>query len=393
MTDAPVPEARAEIVSAPEPRESVTPIWITPRTEAIIAFCALVLLILAMRAAPGVFQTILLGALLGLALSFPVRLLSRIMPRKLAIPIVLVLLLVSTVLLAGALAVQVDDLVGALPGMADGASTRTSRILDELERRDMLPIPASEVMPQLRVEIFSNAQRMATIAVNQAFSVVGGAVGVLLQVFAMVFIASYLLIDGARIRHALVTLVPDQYEPEVHELSREMKQVLDRYLGGQLLSMTIQGAAAAIVLSFLDIPYALLIGVWTAATAILPFIGAFLGAVPAIVLAFGISPWMALGVAGFYLVMNQIEGNLLTPRIQGDAVGVHPLLIFLGILFGGSVFGFIGAIAAVPALAVCRVLVLFLAKRLRVYGRAPVGPAPRPSAVVYDDPGAPAATA
>ena len=130
--------------------------------------------------------------------------------------------------------------------------------------------------------------------------------------------------------------------------------------------MTIQGAAAAIVLGLLGIPYWLLLGVWTAVTAILPFIGAFLGAIPAIIIAATISPWLAVGVAVFYLVMNQVEGNLLTPRIQGDAVGVHPLLIFLGILFGASVYGFIGALMAVPALALGKVLIEFFAARLKV---------------------------
>ncbi|MGI9254737.1 MAG: AI-2E family transporter, partial [Thermomicrobiales bacterium] len=216
-------------------------------------------LLLAIRLAPGVFQTILLGSLLGLALSFPVRLLQRVMPRKFAIPVVLVGLLISTALLASSLAVQIDDLVAAAPGLANAASDQVTTILTELERREVLPIPAADVMPKLRVEIFSNAQRVATTVFFQAFSVLGGAVSVLLQFFAMLFIASYLLVDGNKIRHALVTLLPDKYEPEVHELSREMKLALDNYLGGQLLSMAIQGAAAAIVLAMLDVPYWLLL--------------------------------------------------------------------------------------------------------------------------------------
>ena len=348
----------------------VTPIWISARTQTVILLALAALLFFAIRAAPGVFQTMLLGSFLALALSFPVRLLQRFIPRKVAIPIVLVGLLVSTVLLASALAVQLNDLLQAAPEMADSASEQTSRVLEELEKREILPIPANEVMPKIREELFSNAQRVGTTVFNRFFSVVGGVFGLVLQGFAMLFIAGYLLIDGSSIRYTLVTLLPDEYEPEVHELSKSMKLALDKYLGGQLLSMTIQGAAAAIVLSILDVPYALIIGVWTAATAILPFIGAFLGAIPAIVLALSISPWLALGVAIFYLVMNQIEGNLLTPRIQGDAVGVHPLLIFLGILFGSAVYGFIGAIIAVPALAIGRVLIIFFSRRLRVYGRS-----------------------
>jgi predicted PurR-regulated permease PerM len=371
MSVEPEPSITPVIDPGPQPPAPVTPIWITPRTQTMIVIGLIVLLVFAIRAAPGVFQTLLLGSLLALALSFPVRQLSRILPRMLAIPIVLISLLISTALLASAIAVQVDDLVRALPSMAEAASGQTSQILEALEERDILPIPAEEVMPTLRVEIFSNVQRVATTVFNRFFSVVGGVLGLLIQFFAILFIAAYLLIDGSKMRNSLVTLLPDEYEPEVHQLSMSMKAALDNYLGGMLLSMTIQGAAAAIVLSILDVPYSLLIGVWTAATAILPFIGAFLGAIPAIALAAMTSPWLALGVAAFYLVMNQIEGNLLTPRIQGDAVGVHPLLIFLGILFGSAVYGFIGAIVAVPALAVGKVLAIFFAQRLRVYGSPP----------------------
>ena len=343
-----------------------TPIWISPRVQwaLVIGFVALGLL--AIKVAPGVFQTFLLGGFLALALSFPVQLLSRVLPRSISIPIVLLGLILVTFVGALALAVQLQEFVSATPEMVDDASQQTTRLLERLEERDLLPIPAEEVVPNLRQDLFESLQRQARTILDRAFSIVSGTLGYLLQAFAVLVIAAYLLVGGGRMRTTLVSLLPDEYEPDVHQLSQQMKSSLDRYLGGLLLSMTIQGAAAAIVLGLMGIPYWLLLGVWTAATAILPFIGAFLGAIPAIVIALTISPWLAVGVAIFYLVMNQIEGNLLTPRIQGDAVGVHPLLIFLGILFGASVYGFIGALMAVPALALGKVLFEFFAARLKV---------------------------
>jgi len=343
-----------------------TPIWISPRVQWALVIGFIALGLLAIKVAPGVFQTFLLGGFLALALSFPVRLLSRALPRAAAIPIVLLGLILITFVGAVALAVQLQELVSATPAMVDDASQQTTRLLERLEERDLLPIPAEEVVPNLRQDLFESLQRQARTILDRAFSIVSGTLGYLLQAFAVLVIAAYLLAGGGRMRNTLVSLLPDEYEPDVHLLARQMKLSLDRYLGGLLLSMTIQGAAAAIVLGLMGIPYWLLLGVWTAATAILPFIGAFLGAIPAIVIAATISPWHAVGVAIFYLVMNQIEGNLLTPRIQGDAVGVHPLLIFLGILFGASVYGFIGALMAVPALALGKVLIEFFAARLKV---------------------------
>ncbi len=114
---------------------------------------------------------------------------------------------------------------------------------------------------------------------------------------------------------------------------------------------------AAIGLALLGVPYVLVLGLWTSVTAILPYIGAFLGAIPAILIALTISWETAAMVALLYVVINQLEGNLITPRIQGGVVRVHPLLIFVSVIGGSEIAGPLGAILAVPTLAVLRVLV------------------------------------
>ena len=117
-------------------------------------------------------------------------------------------------------------------------------------------------------------------------------------------------------------------------------------------------------------------GLWTAATGVLPYIGAWLGAIPAVIIGLFISPLTALLTAGAYLVINQIEGNILTPRIQGEAVKVHPLIVFLAVIAGGEIAGLLGAALAVPILAVLRVLVAFFAVRLYVRRPIPVAALP-----------------
>jgi len=116
----------------------------------------------------------------------------------------------------------------------------------------------------------------------------------------------------------------------------------------------------------LDVPYALLLGVWMSLTAILPYVGAFLGGIPAVLIALTISWQMAVAVAVLYVIINQVEGNLITPRIQGTAVRVHPLLIFISVIAGTQIAGWLGAILAVPTLAVVRVFAEFLWVRLQV---------------------------
>lgn len=141
---------------------------------------------------------------------------------------------------------------------------------------------------------------------------------------------------------------------------------LSRYLGGLVISILIQGGLATVAMFALGIPYAVVLGVWMSITAILPYVGAFLGAIPAILVAMTISWEMAVIVALVYVAINQIEGNLITPRIQGSAVRVHPLLIFVAVIGGSQIAGPLGAILAVPTLAIVRVLVEFLWIRLQV---------------------------
>jgi predicted PurR-regulated permease PerM len=97
-----------------------------------------------------------------------------------------------------------------------------------------------------------------------------------------------------------------------------------------------------------------------------PGSGAWIGAIPGVILALFVSPWTAVLSALGYVAIQQLEGNLLTPRIQGDALKVHPLLVFLAVVLGGVLVGLLGAVLAVPVLAMLQVRFDFFATRLYV---------------------------
>jgi predicted PurR-regulated permease PerM len=100
-------------------------------------------------------------------------------------------------------------------------------------------------------------------------------------------------------------------------------------------------------------------------TALIPYFGAWLGAVPAVILAFTVSPLKAVLTLIAFFVIQQVEGNFLLPRIQGRALHIHPVPILLAVIVGWGLFGIVGMLLAVPALAVVRVLYDFLRVRLR----------------------------
>jgi predicted PurR-regulated permease PerM len=135
------------------------------------------------------------------------------------------------------------------------------------------------------------------------------------------------------------------------------------------LSLAIQGALSPLALYLLGVPFALLLGFWVALTALIPYLGAFAGAIPAIALALTVSLRTALFTALVFFGIQQLEGNVLTPKIQGDALRVHPIFVFLAVIAGGELAGILGVVFAIPALAVLRVLLDFFRARLRVTDR------------------------
>jgi predicted PurR-regulated permease PerM len=132
----------------------------------------------------------------------------------------------------------------------------------------------------------------------------------------------------------------------------------------------IQGALSAIALFFLGVPYALLLGTWVSITSIIPYLGAVLGAIPAVLLALFESLTTALLTALAFLLIQQLEGNVLTPRIQGQTLRGPSIIIFLAVIAGGEIAGLLGVIFAVPTVAVLRVLFDFF--RVRLLNQEPV---------------------
>ena len=142
--------------------------------------------------------------------------------------------------------------------------------------------------------------------------------------------------------------------------------MLSRYLGGVVVSVATEGALAAIAFHAVGLQYAFLLGACVGLMALVPYIGALVGYAPATLLALAISPQRALVTVLLSLLVNMLEGNVINPRIQGRAVHVHPLLVFLAAVAGGALFGVPGVVLATPIMAVTRVLFDFLRARLRV---------------------------
>ncbi|MDQ4045644.1 MAG: AI-2E family transporter [Chloroflexota bacterium] len=349
-----------------------TPIYITPRVRLALIIASFVVIYLLAAAAPSIPRLLMLGATLALVLSFPVRVMSYWVPRGWAIAIAVGSTLLFAVLLLLILVpfviTEVSEFIQDLPEIVEDAEDLTRDAISAVNERGWIRQDPDEIYDTVQATLLDRGQALIETALAGALEALTRTFSILISTFGVFFIATYLLIDIPRVRQTFVNSFAHPYRRDAEHLWRTLGESLSRYLSGLLVSLTLQGAAAAIGLWLIGVPYAVLLGIWTAITAVLPYIGAFLGAIPALFIAFTVSWQAAVGVVVLYVVINQIEANVITPRIQGGAVRVHPLLIFLAVLLGSELGGAFGAIIAVPVLAVVRVLAEFFWVRLRVRG-------------------------
>jgi predicted PurR-regulated permease PerM len=353
----------------PDVTDRPTPIRISRRTRTALILVVIAVLAYVVYRVPDVLTTTVGGIGLALALSFPVRFLSRFLPRGLAI-FFSFLLVVGLVVLAALYLVplvveQLASLVSAVPEIANTVGQYLQDALNFLQNRGFLPGDPQQIISRIRDDLVNAAQTVAGTVLSGAFGFVYSTFGFAVTLFGVIFIGAYLLVDVRRVEAAFLRAVPHDYRSDARTLWGAFGYSLSKYLGGLAFVVAIQGAISAVGLFLLGVPYALVLGAFVSVTAVIPYLGAWLSAIPAVIVALTVSPTTALLTALLFLGIQQLEGNFLTPKIQGDTLHVHPILVFLAVIVGGGLGGIFGVIVAVPALAVLRVLFDFFRVRLR----------------------------
>ena len=348
----------------------LTKIPVSPRTRNVLLAIVAGLILLLFWKAPTLPQLLLTGMAVALILSFPVRFLSRLIPRGIAIAIVvlavLALLVLAAIVLVPLAVGQLASLAEQAPRLLDEAYSWARRVVENLDRAGLLDTSPDEAIAQLQQTGAQRAEGLLEGIVARAFDTLSGTVGGVFSTLSVILLAAYLLADGERFKLGSIRLLPVQYRDDALVLFSDVIEALSRYLAGLLVSLTFQGIASTIALTLLGVPYAILLGIWTTIGAIVPFIGSYIGAVPATIVAFTVSPTTGILTALTYVLINFIDGNLIAPRVQGNAIRVSPLFVFLAVIAGGQIAGIWGALMAVPILAVIRVVFDFLMERVVV---------------------------
>jgi predicted PurR-regulated permease PerM len=346
-----------------------TPIRISTTTWRLILLGLAALLVLLLWAVPIVPAVALAGFAVALVLSFPVHVFKQYVPRSLAILLSFLILLAVLLLLAYILlpliVSQAGALVAALPNLVQNLEQYLVRALRALDARDLLPDTPEAIAGRLITDIRDSLGVIANNMLGRTLGILFGTFSWALTLFAVIFIAASLLANVRSFKAAYLTSVPAHYRHDALEFWDSLGHALSRYLGGLALVLAIQGGLSAAALFLIGVPYPLALGAWVSITAVIPYLGAWIGAIPALLVAFSISPTAAVLTGLLFLAIQQLEGNVLTPRIQAQTIKVPSVLVFLGVLAGGSLAGITGVLLAVPALATIRVIFDFFRVRLR----------------------------
>lgn len=259
-------------------------------------------------------------------------------------PAVVLTFLLVVILLVGLLALVASPLVTESTRLAD----QIPQYVAQLQSDAPVSILGYQVPDELRVQAGAAAGSVGGAVAAQAVTIVVGLVSGVVDLFLILIIALYLLLDARRIRTTGLRLVPKRQREQIESVESEVVRVFGAYLRGQLVLAVIVGVAATITLLVLGVPYAFVLGVFAGMAELIPMLGPILGAVPAVLVAlfqpFPLVLWVVLA----FIVIQQLESNLLVPRISGHAVGLHPLAAMLVLLVGFEVAGIVGALFAVP---------------------------------------------
>ncbi|MEQ1785801.1 MAG: AI-2E family transporter [Acidimicrobiales bacterium] len=172
-------------------------------------------------------------------------------------------------------------------------------------------------------------------------------------------IAFYLLVDLPHIREVFRSLVPDRARGDAMVVARRLSTAIGGYFRGQLAVAIVVGIMASIGMLIIDLPFWLIVGMIAGLFNMIPLIGPWVGAVPGIIIAVttGGGPGKAIAVAVVMAIVQQIDNHFISPIVMQRAVKLHPAVVMLALLAGGTLGGFFGLLLAVPATAVLKIVV------------------------------------
>jgi predicted PurR-regulated permease PerM len=324
--------------------------------RAVLITLGLIALALLLWAGRNVLFVLFFGLLVGVFLTvFTDRLVQWGVPRVLSVVVVLAVVAGSvgafSVLLWPTVREQLSMLGRELPEVVEEIAQWTQTQYREATGR--MGEPPVDLEEQVRGTLTAQAGAV----IGGAVPIINTALGAITGILVVLVIGIYTAVDPDMYRRGVERLIPPRHRPRVVEAMDRTGHSLRRWMIGTLINMVIVGTGTAVGLWLLGIPAAIALGVIAGILEFIPIVGPILAAFPAIFVALTVSPMTAVWVTVFYLVIQQVESNVLTPVVMRGAVRLPPALTVFFQTLMAVIFGFLGLLLAVPILAVVMVMV------------------------------------
>ena len=386
------PPSEGEREPAPDPRESrprsgppraVIPRWV----QLVLLPISLLALWALARAAGKVLLIFVIAAVIALILNPAVAFVQRRrVPRGLAVLVVYLAFFLTLVgigfLLANPIANQVRTFTDNLPHIVNEANKQIATFQTKLNH-DGLHV---EIVKQGKTALQSIQDKVAKSA--SKFVSFGGALlteaaSAIFDLVLVFVLSVYMLVYGERIGTLVRRAMPDGDGTPADDYPTLVQHAVSRYVGGQLLFSVLMGTSAGLslyVFGLLGIfpdgrHYALAFGLFYGVMELVPYIGPILGALPAVIVALFTDPIVALWVTLLFVGLQQLEGHIVAPQVFGHTLRINPLLVIFALLLGLQVQGIVGALVALPILAILRETVVYLSRHVELesWKRSPDG--------------------
>lgn len=241
------------------------------------------------------------------------------------------------IIYAGVFGLLGASFVGAIPALA----TQSARLIEEL------PGFVARILPYWNIDIPSLTQQVAPIG-ESLVKVTLGVFSNILAVITVLVFTFYFLMERRHADEILTSLFGHPIAVRIVTVLKNVERRLGSWVRGELLLMTAIGVCSYIGLLVLHVEYALPLAIFAGLLEVIPMIGPTISAIPAILVALATSPFLAMSVAALYILVQQLENNLLVPVIMKKSVGFPPVVTILVLLIGGRLGGAAGAILSVP---------------------------------------------
>ena len=321
-----------------------------------LIFQILPFMLVIFRFLKAIFGPFIVAMIISYLLNPIVNLLSRrTVPRSVAVLLIYSLFLLSIVVIVintlPLLEDQLEEMVEHLPKWNEQIQFMINEYNDH--GRDLLPTSIQNAIERS----LNRMEQSLGNAVSRLLDGIGNTINQFFFALIVPFLAFYMLRDIHAFEKTFKNMIPRAKRKEFFQLLREIDQALGNYIRGQLLVCVIVGVLVYIGYWLIGLPYALILACIVGIFNIIPYLGPVFGAIPAVFVAFTISPKVVIAVILTNFIVQLLEGNVLSPQIVGRSLHMHPLLIIFALLVGGEIGGIMGLILAVPFFAVGKVMI------------------------------------